>query len=50
MATFLEKSIHRNRMMGTEQPAQISLTTTEIGGSVKYSMGITDPFRTDIAN
>ena len=50
MATSLKKSITRNRMTGTEQPDEILLSPTEIGGSVKYSMGITKPFRTDTAN
>ena len=34
MATPLGKSITRNRITGTEQPAKILLPTTEIGGSV----------------
>ena len=33
-------------MMGTEQPAQISLPTTEIGESIS----IVNPFRTETAN
>ena len=37
-------------MTGTEKPAQILFQTTEIGGSVKYSMGIENPFRTDTEN
>ena len=40
MANQFGKIITTNRMMGTEQPDQISLPTTEIGGCVKYSMGI----------
>ena len=46
MATPLEKSITK----GTEKLAQILLTTTEIEGSVKYLMGIANPFRTDKVN
>ena len=37
-------------MTGAEQQAQISFPTTEIGGSIKYSMGIANPFRTDTDN
>ena len=36
-------------MIGTEQLAHISLPT-EISGSVKWLVGITNPFRTDAAN
>ena len=50
MATLIVKSITRNQMTSTEQPAQILLQTTEIGGSVKQSVDIVNPFRTDIAN
>ena len=37
-------------MIGTEQTYQILIPTTEICGSVKYSMGITNLFRTDTEN
>ena len=50
MATTLGKIITMNWMTGTEKPAKILLPTTEIGGSVKYLMGIANPFRTEIAN
>ena len=50
MTTPLGKGITTNRMTSTEKPSQISLPTTEIGGSVKYSMGITNPFRTNKEN
>ena len=50
MDTPLGKIITRNRMTGKEQPSQISFPTTEIVGSIKYSMGIADPFRNDIEN
>ena len=37
-------------MTGTEKPAHILFQTTEIGGSVKHSMGISNPFRNDTVN
>ena len=37
-------------MMGTKQPVNISMTITEIGGAVKHSMGIVNPFRADKEN
>ena len=36
-------------MTGTEQPSWVSLTT-EIGGSVKISVGIANPFKTHTEN
>ena len=45
----LGKSIPRNLMIGTEQPDQVSFTT-EIGGSVKFLVDITNPFRTHSEN
>ena len=36
-------------MNGMEQPAQV-LFPTEIGGFVKFSVGITNQFRTDTVN
>ena len=50
MATPLGKIITRDWMTGMDQPAQILFPTTEIGESVKYSMGIANPFRTDTEN
>ena len=50
MATPLGKIITRDWMTGMDQPAQILFPTTEIGESVKYSMGIADPLRTDTTN
>ena len=50
MASQIGKSITSTQMRGTEKPDQISLTTTEIGGSVKYLMGVSNPFRTDKEN
>ena len=47
MVIPLGKIITRNRMKSTEQPAQISFLTTQIGGSEKYLMVIADPFRSD---
>ena len=47
MATLIENSITKNRMTGTKQPAHILLSTNEIEGAVKYSMGIPNSFRTD---
>ena len=49
LTTLLGKIIARNLMTGIEQPAQVSLST-EIGGSVKFSVGITNPFRTNTTN
>ena len=45
----LGKSITRNLMTGTEQPAQV-LLPTEIGGSVQFSVGIVNQFRTHKSN
>ena len=50
MATTLGKSITRNQITGTEKRSQIFFLITEIGESVKYSMGIADPLRTDTTN
>ena len=50
MAATLEKSITRNWMTGMEKTAQILVPTTEIGESIKYSMGISNPFRADTLN
>ena len=50
MATPIGKIINRNRMTGMEQPSQISFPATEMGGSVKYSTSIANPFRTDTVN
>ena len=50
MANPLGKSINKTRIMGMEQPDQILLLTTEIGGSVKYSMDVENPFRTEKVN
>ena len=47
MTTPLGKPPPRN--LATEQPDQVSLPT-EIGGSVKLSVGIVHPFRTNNAN
>ena len=33
-----------------KQPSQISFPTTEIGGAVKHSMGIANPFRDNTVN
>ena len=37
-------------MTGTERTDQILFMTTEIEGSIKYIMGIADPFRTNTEN
>ena len=50
MDTPLEKIISRNWMTSTEQPDQISLLTTEIGGSIQYFMGILNPYRNNTEN
>ena len=39
-----------NWMTGTKQLSQILFPTTELGGAVKYSMVIANPFRTDTVN
>ena len=46
---LLGKSITRNMVVGTAQPDQISLPT-EIGGFIKFMVGIADPFRTHTEN
>ena len=50
MATPVGKFVAKNWMTGTEEQYQISLTTNEIRGSMKYSIGIANPFSTDKAN
>ena len=47
MTTPLGKSITRNMIMGTEDQV---LLPTEIEGSVKFLVGIANPFRTHTAN
>ena len=47
--TTLGKSITLNLMMSTAQLSQVSLQT-EIAGSVKFLVGIVNPFRTQTAN
>ena len=49
LTTPLGKIIPRNIMTGTEKLSQVSLLT-EIGGYVKFSVGIMSPFRTNTAN
>ena len=49
LTTMLVKNIPSSIMMGTEQSAQVSLLT-EIGVSIKFSVGIAHPFRTHAAN
>ena len=49
LTTTIRKSITRNPMKGTEQPDQVSLPT-EIGGFVKISVGIANPFRNNTSN
>ena len=50
MAPMLGGGITRNHITGREQPAQMPLPTNEIGGSIKYSIGIANPFRTETEN
>ena len=46
---MLGKNNSSNLMMGTELPAQV-LLPTEIRGSVKFLVGIANPFRTSTVN
>ena len=49
LLTMLGKNNSSNLMMGTELPAQV-LLPTEIRGSVKFLVGIANPFRTSTVN
>ena len=49
LTNLLGKIIPRNLIMGTEKMAQVSLPT-EIGGSIKLSVGISNPFSIHTAN
>ena len=47
--TPLGKIITRNLMTGTKNPAQV-LLPTKIGESIKFLVGIANPFRTNTNN
>ena len=49
LTTPIGKRITRNLIMGTEQPAHVSLPT-EIGGHVKFLVGIANSFRNHTEN